>query len=296
MRYFIVLLNMAITLDEIQKVYLRIFFEISPTQRLHFFNDLKLSSFVYYAVALEDTSTKQLIDYPDARLSDQEQLLEYHEREGNSLLVKFPTENRFLTPDNERGLNSEHVSDAMYEYLKSSLGPRKPAIRGLGKIRRNGNFDFEIVSQEGETVGVHTLVFASAWPFFKALMDSNMQETAEKRLLLPYPLAWIEPVASYLYEEPLEMSFEQALGVLVVSNVYDLPGLGEIAQKRILKEPLNVVKAALGWKRAFEAQCEDVRMYMAKWLRESVDEFYKSKEWKEFSDEEVGQFEEDVRE
>lgn len=285
---------MPITLEDIQKVYLRIFFEISTTQKLHVFQDLKLSSLVYYAVALEDVETKELIDYPDARLSDQEQLLEYHEREGKSLLIKFPTENRFLTPDNENGLNSEHISDAMYEYLKRSLGPLKPEIGALGRIRRNGKFDFEIVSQEGTPIQVHTLVLSAVWPFFQALLDSNMQETAEKRLVLPYPLVWIEPVVSYLYEEPLEMSFEQASGVLVMSNVYDLPGLGAMAKKRMLKEPLDLDKGVVGWKRAFEAQCEEVRMYMARWLSRRMGDVYKSEEWGQFSEEEVGQFEEDV--
>lgn len=288
---------MAITLEDIRNVYHRLYFEINEFQRLHFFHDVKLTGLVYYAVALEDTKTGEMIDYPDARLSEQEQLVEYHEYEGGYLLVKFSTENRFLTPDNEKGLNSDHISDTMYEYLQTLLEPAESEIRGLERVRRDGKFDFEIVSSEGKAIGVHTLVLSAVWPFFRALMDSNMEEVTEKKLVLPYPLEWIEIMVCFLYEEEQEvkkMTFEQALGGLVLSNVYNIPGLEEVAKGRVLKESLDVAKGVLGWKLGYEAQNEEIQLHMARFLSKRREDLRGSKEWKKLSQEEVDLLEEVV--
>ncbi|CAG81304.1 hypothetical protein B0I72DRAFT_128344 [Yarrowia lipolytica] len=286
---------MPLTLEDIRKVYERIYFDVGETKRLHLFLDLKLTSYLYHAVALEDTKTEELIDYPDARLSEQEQLVEYHECEGDALLVKFPTENRFLTQENEKELNSENISDAVFECLKTRLRKREPQLTAAAKIRRGGDFDFHIISKEGTAIGVHSVVLSAVWPFFKALMDSNMQETANRRLLLSYPHEWVEALVSYLYEEEQQMGFELASGVLVLSSVYDLPELTAMARTRVLKEPLDTVKSLLGWRNAYEARCEEVQLHMARFLAGHRHELHSSGALEELSLEEVDQLEEDLR-
>ncbi|VBB88788.1 Conserved hypothetical protein [Yarrowia lipolytica] len=142
---------------------------------------------------------------------------------------------------------------------------------GLSKVRLNGDFDFTLVTKEG-TIPIHSVVFKASLPFFAAMIDANMIDSREKRLEIPYPHAWVEVMVSYFYGEPFEAEFEQATGLLVLADVYDIPELRHLAVFRIKTEELDMTKCLTGWRNAFEAQNEQMREYFAAFARDQWNE------------------------
>lgn len=99
------------------------------------------------------------------------------------------------------------------------------------------------------------------------MMQSDFAEVHNKVLKLDYPSDWIEVVVSYVYGQTVEMTFEQATGLVVVAEMYQLPGLVKMASDEIMKAPRDAIpldEAVLGWKRAHEARNEPVKAFLAR--------------------------------
>lgn len=101
---------------------------------------------------------------------------------------------------------------------------------------------------------------------FKGLVDSNMKETDEKKLVLPYPHFWIEAMVSNFYEQKVEMGMDQTTGVLVLADILELRAE---AMVRIKHGHLAFDTCLRGWRNAFEAQCEEIQLFLANHLREN---------------------------
>lgn len=149
-------------------------------------------------------------------------------------------------------------------------------INGLSQVRAKGGFDFELVTGGGgedhvtsSTIPVHSLILRSNWPFFDAMMDSQMSESRDNRMEMPYPHSWVEALVSYFYGEPFDVEFSDATRLLILSDVYDIPELQRLAITRIRAEDLDMHKCLAGWKNAFEAQNAAMRSYFATFARKN---------------------------
>lgn len=134
----------------------------------------------------------------------------------------------------------------------------KPAVSMWARVRESDH-DFVIECEDGE-IPVHCVILKS-WLFFERLLESTMQESVKKRLHIPYPKEWVEPLVSHLYGEQSSLTFDEATGVIVTAAVYDLPHLHAQAMRRIRQETLDVTKAVVTWKRAFEVKNEALLEY-----------------------------------
>lgn len=204
------------------------------------------------------------------------ELKEIHEIFPNTLLVLFEGDRAFLaTKDSCDDLEDNVFRTLLRSHLQHNSSQR---LKGLSKVRSNGEFDFTFVTKEG-TIPVHTLVFKACLPFFAAMMDSKMSESSENRLEIPYPHSWVEAMVSYFYGEPFEVDFEQATGLLILADVYDIPELQRLAVSQIKSERLDMSKCLAGWKNAFEAQNEEMRAYFAAFARRQLDKLEQSAEF-----------------
>lgn len=251
------------------------------------------STFVYDRL----THTRFFVEtnYHSSHLND---LKEVVELEGNMIILKSNYECLLLTKVTD-GYSQHSIDDTLYDYMKANLKvpPPEPTWlpTGLSRIRSNGNFDFAIVSKDEKTYEVHSLILAGVWPFFKTMLDSNMKESSEKKMEIPYPHSWIEVMLSYFYEEDLKMEFEQATGVIVLAKVYDIPTLCDLAIAKIKKETLDTTKCLEGWRNVYEARCDSMQLYLAKYLGEHLQELQKSSDMvAQFSQEEAVQLMMDI--
>ncbi|KAG5356416.1 hypothetical protein CJU89_6156 [Yarrowia sp. B02] len=201
----------------------------------------------------------------------------------HSLLAWFFMGCHIVTKDKSTAVDFQLFKDLRDSYLRNSYSHR---LNGLSKVRKNGNFDFKLVTSEGP-IPVHSLVFKASLPFFAAMMDSQMAESSKMEMEVPYPHSWVEALVSFFYGEPFEVAYEQATGLLVLSDVYDVPELRRLAMARIKAEELDVPKCLSGWKHAFEAQDEEMRAFFAAFARRKLDEMDRSGMLRDLSQEEA---------
>lgn len=149
---------------------------------------------------------------------------------------------------------------ALAGYLSKQTDVHKT---GLSRIKRTADSDFILESVDGETVSVHKSVMEGLWPFFKGMVDSNMEEKANKRVKLSTPKSTMNVLVRYLYGEELNLQFEDAANLVVYAQMYDLPELLEIAITKVKKVTMTIQQAIYLWRKAFEAKNEDVRGYSA---------------------------------
>lgn len=134
---------------------------------------------------------------------------------------------------------------------------------GLSRIKRTADSDFTLESGDGETVAVHRSVMEGLWPFFKGMVDSNMEETSNKRVKLSMPKSTMDVLVRYLYGEELSLQFEDAANLIVYAQMYNLPELLDIATTEVKSVAHTIQQAIYLWCKAFEAKNEDVRGYSA---------------------------------
>lgn len=216
------------------------------------------------------------------------------------ILLQSSHQFALLTKGSE-GYSDHPISKNLYDYLKNNLRlpppePEwSPTCNGLSKIRSNGNFDFVIESKDLKTYNVHSLVLAGVWPLFKTMLEADMKETSENKMDIPYPHSWVEALLLYFYEEDLKMDFDQATGVVVLAKVYDIPALCDIAIARIRRETLDTKKCLEGWRDVYEARCDSMQLYLAKYLGEHLKELQEASEiLAQFSQEETVQLMMDI--
>lgn len=134
---------------------------------------------------------------------------------------------------------------------------------GLSRIKKTAATDFTLVSDDGKAVFVHKSVLEGLWPFFKVMVDSNMEERYSKRVTLSMPKSTLDVLVQYLYGEELDLHFEDAANLIVCAQMYDLPELLDIASEKVKQETLTIQQAIHLWHKAFEANNDDIREYAA---------------------------------
>lgn len=115
-------------------------------------------------------------------------------------------------------------------------------------------------------IHVHRLILQARWPHFGRLYTAQMVEFHSKKMHIPEPYSVVRAFLYYLYSNSIaphpvycdRLELSEVAGLLVMANVYDLPGLRHLCVHRLGKE-LDIDHAAIIWERAGTAN-ED-------WLR-----------------------------
>ena len=111
---------------------------------------------------------------------------------------------------------------------------------------------------------VHKLILQARWPHFNRVYNSQMSEFHTKRLHIDEPYSVVRAFLYYLYTDSIEKhpeycpSLGQVAGLLVMSDMYDLPQLRLQCVHRLSRE-LDIEHAAAIWERAGVANEEWLR-------------------------------------
>ena len=113
-------------------------------------------------------------------------------------------------------------------------------------------------------IHVHKLILQARWPHFNRLYASQMAEFQTKKMHIPEPYSVVRAFLYYLYTDSIAKhptycaDLADIAGLLVMSNVYDMPRLRLLCIHRLSRE-LDVEHAAIVWERAGTAGEEWLR-------------------------------------
>jgi hypothetical protein len=102
---------------------------------------------------------------------------------------------------------------------------------------------------------VHKLILQARWPHFSRVYASQMAEFHTKKMHIPEPYSVVRAFLYYLYTDSIAKnstycpSLEEVAGMLVMSNIYDMPRLKELCVYRLARE-LDIESAAIVWEKA----------------------------------------------
>jgi len=105
-------------------------------------------------------------------------------------------------------------------------------------------------------IHVHRLILQARWPHFARLWASQMAEFHTKKMHIPEPYSVVKAFLYYLYTDRIDPTDEDAdnamadladvAGLLVMSNIYNIPHLRLLCVNRLSKE-LDVDHACIIW-------------------------------------------------
>jgi len=105
-------------------------------------------------------------------------------------------------------------------------------------------------------IHVHRLILQARWPHFARLWSSQMAEFHTKKMHIPEPYSVVKSFLYYLYtdridpnsedDENLTADLSDVAGLLVMSNIYNIPHLRLLCVNRLSKE-LDVDHACITW-------------------------------------------------
>lgn len=115
---------------------------------------------------------------------------------------------------------------------------------------------------------VHKLILQARWPHFARLYNAQMAEFHTKKMHIPEPYTVVKAFLYYLYTDSIHpedcAELNDVAGLLVMSNIYNIPHLRLLCVNRLSKE-LDVEHACIIWHCAGTAN-ED-------WLRKRAASF-----------------------
>jgi len=105
-------------------------------------------------------------------------------------------------------------------------------------------------------IHVHRLILQARWPHFARLWSSQMAEFHTKKMHIPEPYSVVKAFLYYLYTDRIDPSsndeenstadLSDVAGLLVMSNIYNIPHLRLLCVNRLSKE-LDVDHACITW-------------------------------------------------
>ncbi|KAK4451754.1 hypothetical protein QBC34DRAFT_400675 [Podospora aff. communis PSN243] len=105
-------------------------------------------------------------------------------------------------------------------------------------------------------IHVHKLILQARWPHFARLWSSQMAEFHTKKMHIPEPYSVVKAFLYYLYTDRIDPNSEDddnltadlsdVAGLLVMSNIYNIPHLRLLCVNRLSKE-LDVDHACITW-------------------------------------------------
>lgn len=113
----------------------------------------------------------------------------------------------------------------------------------------------ERLSHTSPPIRVHYLILWARWPHFQRMYQAQMSEFHTRKLHIPEPYPVVRAFLYYLYTDSIAKhpfycpSLSEVAGMLVLSNMYDMPRLRCLCLHRLSRE-LDVESAATVWERA----------------------------------------------
>ena len=99
-------------------------------------------------------------------------------------------------------------------------------------------------------IHVHKLILQARWPHFARLYASQMAEFHTKKMHIPEPYSVVKSFLYYLYTDSIHpedcAALSDVAGLLVMSNIYNIPHLRLLCVNRLSKE-LDVDHACIIW-------------------------------------------------
>lgn len=179
----------------------------------------------------------------------------------------------------------EKIKQKEYDDLRRQAQERKERIEGAKKTAETGEkqgpsfkevrlnteaADFTIVCGDDVSIPVHTAILCTFWPFFKNMMSNDCDEKANKQLRLDFPASWVNQMILHIYSEESKMTFDEATGVLIASEMYLLPELNTEASRQledlVRKMELSLADLVTGWERSHKANNEKWSQRFAKMI------------------------------
>jgi hypothetical protein len=97
---------------------------------------------------------------------------------------------------------------------------------------------------------VHKLILQARWPHFARLYNAQMAEFHTKKMHIPEPYSVVRAFLYYLYTDSIHPEdcpeLNDVAGLLVMSNIYNIPHLRLLCVNRLSKE-LDVEHACIIW-------------------------------------------------
>ncbi|KAI8628899.1 kelch domain-containing protein [Xylariaceae sp. FL1651] len=102
-----------------------------------------------------------------------------------------------------------------------------------------------------EPIYVHKLILQARWPHFARLYNAQMAEFHTKKMHIPEPYTVVKAFLYYLYTDSIHANdgvadLSDVAGLLVMSNIYNIPHLRHLCVNRLSKE-LDVDHACIIW-------------------------------------------------
>jgi hypothetical protein len=99
-------------------------------------------------------------------------------------------------------------------------------------------------------IHVHKLILQARWPHFARLYNAQMAEFHTKKMHIPEPYTVVKAFLYYLYTDSIQpedcAELNDVAGLLVLSNIYNIPHLRLLCVNRLSKE-LDVEHACIIW-------------------------------------------------
>jgi len=99
-------------------------------------------------------------------------------------------------------------------------------------------------------IHVHKLILQARWPHFSRLWAAQMAEFHTKKMHIPEPYSVVRAFLLYLYTDSIHpddcSDLSDVAGLLVMSNIYNIPHLRLLCVNRLSKE-LDVDHACIIW-------------------------------------------------
>jgi hypothetical protein len=114
------------------------------------------------------------------------------------------------------------------------------------------------VGPASRPIHVHKLILHARWPHFARLWSAQMAEFHSKKMHIPEPYSAVRAFLFYLYTDSIAPNPQNGptlgdvAGMLVMSNIYDMPRLRLLCVNRLGRE-LDIEHAAIIWERAATA-------------------------------------------
>lgn len=149
----------------------------------------------------------------------------------------------------ELGSNTDFVVTAEVDDNDDSVSDHAGSTPGPPQLQHLNN--------ASSPIHVHKLILQARWPHFKRLYGAQMVEFHTKKMHVPEPYSSVKAFLYYLYTDSIASDDSQGgaptlsdvAGMLVMSNIYDMPRLRLLCVNRLGRE-LDVDNAAVIWERA----------------------------------------------
>lgn len=173
-----------------------------------------------------------------------------------------------LASESEPNLLSREPSSSLYRQSSAMNLDRSQSV--------NSNRSNSLISEHSDSnrmedsdlptftvsspIKVHMMVLFARWPHFSRIMSSQMTEFHNRKLYIPEPVAWVRKLVEFMYRDSIDgCTIEEAAGLLILANLYELPRLRTLCIECISKLGITDNNAVIVWHRAMEADEEVIR-------------------------------------